>query len=63
LDLLTQSEALEAHIKMLYEQNNMIESEVKKFISEDDELAQRLENRRSASPTNHKLHRMHEDCI
>ena len=57
MDLLAQSEALENHIRMLYDQNNLIEAEINKFISEDDELATRLENRRSQSPTNHKLHR------
>lgn len=56
LDLISQSEALEEHIRMLYEQNNLIESEINKFIAEDDELALRLENRRSPSPTNHELH-------
>ena len=51
LDLLAQTEALENHIKMLYDQNNLIESEINRFISEDDDLAKRLENRRSQSPT------------
>ena len=55
LDLLAQSEALENHIRMLYDQNSLIESEINKFISEDDELAHRLE-RRSNSPTNHRKH-------
>ena len=55
LDLLAQSEALENHIRMLYDQNSLIESEINTFISEDDELANRLEGRsqsRSRSPTN-----------
>ena len=43
LDLLAQTEALENHIRMLYDQNSLIESEINKFISEDDELAHRLE--------------------
>jgi len=60
LDLISQSEALEEHIRMLYEQNNLIESEINKFIAEDDELALRLENRRSPSPTNHELHTLRE---
>ena len=54
LDLLAQSEALENHIRMLYDQNSLIESEINTFISEDDELANRLERRsqsRSRSPT------------
>lgn len=63
LDLISQSEALEEHIKMLYDQNNLIEGEINKFIAEDDELATRLENRRSPSPTNHELHRLGDQCI
>ena len=63
LDLITQSEALEEHISMVYDQNNLIESEINKFIAEDDELAYRLESRRSPSPTNHKLHNMGDQCI
>ena len=43
---------------MLYDQNNLIESEINKFIAEDDELAYKLENRRSPSPTHHKMHSM-----
>lgn len=58
LDLLAQTEALENHIRMLYDQNSLIESEIQKFISEDDDLARRLENRRSESPTNHRYHKV-----
>ena len=47
LDLLAQSEALENHIRMLQDQNELISTEINKFISEDDDLARRLENRRS----------------
>ena len=57
LDLLAQSEALENHIRMLYDQNSLIESEINTFINEDDELANRLEGRsqsRSRSPTHRK---------
>ena len=49
LELLAQSESLENHIKMLRDQNDLIESEINKFIKEDDELAAQLE-RRSVSP-------------
>lgn len=48
---------------MLYDQNNMIEAEVNQFIAEDDDLARKLENRRSPSPSNHKLHRIEDECI
>ena len=50
LDLLAQSDALENHIRLMYEQNKMIEDEINKFIMDDDEVAQKLENRRSVSP-------------
>ena len=40
LDLLAQSDALENHIKMVYEQNKMIKHEINQFIQEDDEIAQ-----------------------
>ena len=49
LELLAQSESLESHIKMLRDQNDLIESEINKFIKEDDELAAQLEHR-SVSP-------------
>ena len=58
LDLLAQTEALENHIRMLYDQNSLIESEINKFISEDDELAHRLERQRSNSPSNHLRHKI-----
>ena len=48
---------------MLYDQNNLIESEINKFIAEDDELAYKLENRRSPSPISHQLHQKGEQCI
>jgi len=63
LDLLAQTEALENHIRMLYDQNSLIESEIQKFISEDDDLARRLEHRRSESPTNHRYHKVGNQCI
>ena len=51
LDLLAQSDALENHIRLLYDQNKMIEFEINKFIQDDDLIAQQLENnRRSVSP-------------
>ena len=45
----------------------MIEAEINKFIMDDDEVAQRLENRRSVSPTPHnpsphKLHPIIQAC-
>ena len=66
LDLLAQSEALENHIRMLYDQNSLIESEINTFISEDDELANRLEGRsqsRSKSPTNRDQRSAADTCI
>ena len=39
LDLLAQSDALENHINMVFNQNKMIEAEVNKFIEDDDEIA------------------------
>ena len=39
LDLLAQSDALENHIRLMYEQNRMIEAELNKFIMDDDEVA------------------------
>ena len=51
LDLLAQSDALENHIRVLYDQNKMIEFEINRFIQDDDLIAQQLENnRRSVSP-------------
>lgn len=41
----------------------MIEREIAQFINEDDELARRLENRRSMSPTNHRIHKIEDECI
>ena len=35
----------------------MVEAEINKFINEDDELANRLD-RRSQSPTAHKIHKV-----
>ena len=55
LDLLAQSDALENHIRLLYEQNKMIEGEIDKFIMDDDAVARKLENRRSVSPDRHSL--------
>ena len=64
IDLQDQTEALERHIRMLYEQNNTLESEVDRLIREDDELANKLE-RRSQSPAkiraNYSMH--HIDTI
>ena len=55
MDLLSQTEALESHIRMLTDQNRIIEDELNKFIREDDDLAQRLDNRRSQSPTARRM--------
>lgn len=60
--MLTETETLENHIRMLCEQNKMIEMEIGNFIREDDEIAEKLE-RRSQSPTNRHLHRAGDSCI
>jgi hypothetical protein len=50
LDLLDQTEALEAHMRLLIDQNRLLEDEIDKVIKDDDAIAQTLENRRSISP-------------
>ena len=63
MDLLAQTEALEKHIKMLYDQNSLIEAEINQFIAEDDDLARKLENRRSESPVVQRYVRQDRQAI
>ena len=48
LDLLEQTEALEAHKRLLLDQNRLVENEIDKIIKDDDAIAQTLDNRRSS---------------
>jgi hypothetical protein len=48
--LLNQTDALESHVKLLVDQNRLLEDEIDKVIKDDDAIAKTLENRRSISP-------------
>ena len=39
LDLLDQTEALEAHMRLLIDQNRLLEDEIDKIIKDDDAIA------------------------
>ena len=50
MDLLNSVEQLEAHVRLMLDQNRLIEDEIDRVIKDDDAIARTLENRRSTSP-------------
>jgi len=43
-------EQLEAHVRLMLDQNRLLEDEIDRVIKDDDAIARTLENRRSISP-------------
>ena len=60
LDLLGQSESLENHVRMLMEQNKIVNEEIDKFVAEDEMIAQKLQNRKQSQSPQRPSHRLHQ---